>query len=1117
MRARLVTVMLVIGLLGSAGGSVTPPTDTQSGQPPSFSIIRMADPKTGAMVQVVDRQVAVRFAPNITRPMVEQTAQRFGARVLKVIPELNAYLIEIPSSETIAHAMDFISQQPGALFSEPNYIVRSKITTPNDPYFLNQWPLNMIYAPDAWDFTRGSPSVTVAFIDSGADLTHADLVGQWASWGNDIVDFKDDSQGPNDGIPGPDNDPTDSTAEGHGTSVAGIIAARSNNNLGVAGVAWDIKLLPLRYGELSFSVAEALVYAGNRSDVKVVNMSIGSCVADSINEAATDYAYMRGKLLIASAGNEGQSTQGTNCEGFPPNVIEYPAGYPHVMAVAAVDESGNRSSYTQHGNWITISAPGSEGSIWTTDLSGAAGYSPGDGTPNPDYTSTFSGTSAAAPYVAGVAALVFSLHPDWSPDQVLGLLFQTANAPPGWDNSDMGAGIVNAYSAITTAVVGDGTRPFVVGAEALYPNRVNVFFSEPMDATTAQTASNYTITGGSGLTVYGAVLLQNQTTVQLTTSPQTGGTNYTVTGSTLIADNHGLGMFPDPSLRSADFAGTNQDENIASQANGGISAATLGVVDPRDPSVVDCLPDASSPFANDGNTSTAWTKQVGNPNDPAFLMVRFNDIFLVQKIVVRTDPGYSLGYEVHAGFALCGVNENIVAPDAVRTGTQVFTLNPPVTAREVLLNFSSAQGSATGTAKVTELEVYAEKAFPETNLPSATITSPSAGQFLRAAITVSGTATDDTGVAKATFLVDGAPLCSNLTTPPFQCAWNTTTSTDGAHALTLQATDVFDNVGTSPPVSVTVDNTPPDTTILTGPPAQTGLNSATFTFQSSEPNSTFQCKLDSGAYAACTSPKVYAGLATGNHTFSVFATDPAGNTDATPATQSWTVTTGSFTMAKGANSPPASTTASKGQTDRPMLQLNFTSGPLEDVHATQLRLTAGGDGNDASDIAQVKLWLDANGNGQKDAGDTLLGNSVYSADNGTATLAVNRTVAKGASEKWLVTYDIGATIARAPGISGHGRGWPALLFAIPLLLLSLSLGVSRRAMRLVTLLVLVASVLFLTTCGGGGGGGPVAVIRQYIASLAAATDVTASGVDSGAAIQPTGAFPITGTTLSVQK
>ena len=190
----------------------------------------------------------------------------------------------------------------------------------------------------------------------------------------------------------------------------------------------------------------------------------------------------------------------------------------------------------------------------------------------------------------------------------------------------------------------------------------------------------------------------------------------------------------------------------------------------------------------------------------------------------------------------------------------------------------------------------------DTTPPTVSISAPASGATVSGTTTLSASASDNVGVSSVQFKLDGANLGSADTTSPYSFSWDTTAVGNGSHTLTAVATDTSNNTATSTSVSVTVNNTtadttPPTTTISSGPASSTTSTSASFSFTGSDNvtpagSLTFQCSLDGGTYTACTSPKAYSGLSVGTHSFNVKATDAANNTDASPASQSWTITSG---------------------------------------------------------------------------------------------------------------------------------------------------------------------------------------------------------------------------------
>ena len=286
--------------------------------------------------------------------------------------------------------------------------------TPNDPYYgPYQWNLPKIRAPQAWDVVTGTAGVWIAIVDTGVDYTHPDLVSSrlWLGW-----DFANS-----------DNNPMDD--EGHGTHVAGIAGANTNNNRGVAGVCWGCGLLAVKVlgadgSGLTSWVADGIQYAaywgaafGKRT---VINLSLGSPDPSSLLADAVAYAQGKGALIVAAAGNDGV------------NELFYPAAYPGVIGVAATDSSDQRASFSNSGSHVDIAAPGV--SILSTEWS---------------WYYYKSGTSMATPHVAGVAGLVWTVWCRAPATMILDILLSTARdlGNPGWDPF-YGYGRVDAEAAI---------------------------------------------------------------------------------------------------------------------------------------------------------------------------------------------------------------------------------------------------------------------------------------------------------------------------------------------------------------------------------------------------------------------------------------------------------------------------------------------------------------------------------------------------------------------------------------------------------------------------------------------------------------------------------------------
>ena len=325
--------------------------------------------------------------------------------------------------------------------TEFNYVRQTQASEiiPNDPRFEEQWNLSLIDMPGAWAIEKGNPEVIIAVVDTGFDYTHEDLASQ--TWVNvdEIPDngIDDDNNGYIDDVHGwdfsqmpssdgnensqnGDNDPIDES--GHGTHVAGIIGATVDNDVGIAGIAWNCTLMPIRgagvAGIRDNRSASAIVYAVNNG-ARVINMSWGGRERSFVLRDAVDYAYARGVLMIAASGNESEGDS------------IFPAGYRKVISVAATEQHKQKFYQSNFGASIDIGAPGNV--ILSTHI-------------NNRYR-TLSGTSMATAHVSGVAGLIISKRPSLTHEEVRQILISTAD--PITESPELvGAGNLNAARAL---------------------------------------------------------------------------------------------------------------------------------------------------------------------------------------------------------------------------------------------------------------------------------------------------------------------------------------------------------------------------------------------------------------------------------------------------------------------------------------------------------------------------------------------------------------------------------------------------------------------------------------------------------------------------------------------
>jgi thermitase len=343
-----------------------------------------------------------------------------GARDIGMLPATRVHVIELQEGADEEAMVRALQSRPEVEFAELDRIIPPADLIPNDPWYNNwQWHLRKIQGPSAWSTTSGNNDVVIAILDTGVDGTHEDLISKVVPGWN-VFDSNSDTRDVN----------------GHGTLVAGTAAASSNNGVGVASVAWGCRIMPVRISDTTgyayFSnMATGLTWAADHG-ARVANLSYRASTSSTVASAA-QYFQSKGGVVTVAAGNEGAF------ESSPDN--------PYVLTVAGTDSNDSLYGWSNTGNNLDVAAPGS---AYTTVRGG--GYS------------AASGTSIAAPIVAGMAALVLSANPTLTAAEVQTLLKQSSDdvGPAGWDTS-YGWGRVNATRAVDMAVGGevDNTPPAV--------------------------------------------------------------------------------------------------------------------------------------------------------------------------------------------------------------------------------------------------------------------------------------------------------------------------------------------------------------------------------------------------------------------------------------------------------------------------------------------------------------------------------------------------------------------------------------------------------------------------------------------------------------------------------
>jgi serine protease len=440
-------------------------------------------------------ELIVKFAPTdpraalteLNQEAVNFLSQRAGlALTTERSGALGAHVLSFPkvlNSEEARAIASQLAATKGVAYAEPNLRMKASVV-PNDPSFSKQWTLvepekafqgariaGAVNAVAAWDITQGANNVVVAVVDTGI-LNHSELSGRLLPGYDFVSNVRQANDGtardanatdPGDWIAATElaafNEVAPSVSSFHGTHVAGIIAARGNNAIGMAGVSWDTRILPVRVlgkgGGTSSDIADGIVWAAggivpgapiNANPAKIINLSLGgngSCLATT--QSAINYARSQGATIIVAAGNENEPSSG-----------KQPANCLGVITVGAVGWTGAKASYSNYGAPITIAAPGgdSDGAILSLGDQGRQ-------SPLGDNTFVYqAGTSMATPVVTGVVALMLSVNPNLTPDEIKSILTYTANAFPtvaGKVSCTLqlcGAGIVNALAAVRAASSG---------------------------------------------------------------------------------------------------------------------------------------------------------------------------------------------------------------------------------------------------------------------------------------------------------------------------------------------------------------------------------------------------------------------------------------------------------------------------------------------------------------------------------------------------------------------------------------------------------------------------------------------------------------------------------------
>jgi len=369
----------------------------------------------------VPGRLLVKFRENVASNHARNIIAALGAREAEEISNLGVHILDLPEDSNERAFASSFAARPEVEFSELDRILEPAEVAPNDPWYVDEWHLNKIGAPSAWSTTVGAGNVIVAILDGGVDATHPDLAPNIVSGWNTY-----------------DNNADTSDPGGHGTKVAGSAIAASNNGIGIAGVAWTCKIMPVRIADATGATTYSAIAAGINwaadHGARVANVSYTATDSATVQTAAR-YMQNKGGVVTMSAGNA--------------STFDSTADTPYILTVSATDTNDALTSFSNTGNNVDLAAPGMM--IRTTARGG--GYE------------SVAGTSFSSPIAAGVAALVISSSPALSGAEVQDILKKSADdlGPAGWDPS-YGWGRVNAARAVALAgggSVADTTPPTV--------------------------------------------------------------------------------------------------------------------------------------------------------------------------------------------------------------------------------------------------------------------------------------------------------------------------------------------------------------------------------------------------------------------------------------------------------------------------------------------------------------------------------------------------------------------------------------------------------------------------------------------------------------------------------
>jgi subtilisin family serine protease len=534
----LLYLSMILSLIACGGDKSASISSGSSNEGGSIKISAQAILAQAAKGNYKEGELLVKFKSGVVSATAENVHKAAGASLVKrynIVPNLE--LVALPKAVPVQEAIQNYMSDPNVEYAEPNYIIKAS-AVPNDQYFRNQWSLHNdgtyaggtddadIDAPEAWDISTGNSDIIVAVFDTGIAYNHDDLVSNiWKNPGEtSCTDGHDeDGNGKIDDcygwnfVDGSNNGMDD---DGHGTHVAGIIAAAGNNGNGIAGVMWQAKLLPLkildseglgRNSELIEAINYVVSVKQKGANIRVINASLGGGGYSKSVEDALWSANAEGILFVAAAGNGGEDGIGDNNELMP----FYPASYKpfNIISVAATDQDDRRVPFSNYGvNSVHVAAPG----VYTFSTVPYALNQSGYGV-----LEYMDGTSMAAPHVAGLAGLLFSYYDGVQNTflnylQVRDMILRYVDKQPTLEGWIKTGGRINAYKALSALLA-----PTNLTAKSISSTQVSLSWEDK-----ATGEDGYTVERSSGGGAFTEIATLPAGTSSYADSSVTGGISY---------------------------------------------------------------------------------------------------------------------------------------------------------------------------------------------------------------------------------------------------------------------------------------------------------------------------------------------------------------------------------------------------------------------------------------------------------------------------------------------------------------------------------------------------------------------------------------------------------------